>query len=101
MRIKKLKQKDLVDSSYLSIITIKRICRDWNDKGGFYKPSRSVVAAISIGLKLTPAEAEELKYIAFPEEKIWEEGIRRRLPIYEVNDLLYNEDLPPLGNVVL
>ena len=91
-------QSALVKSSALSKTTISRICRNNNDKGSSYLPTPSVVMAVSVGLKLSPAEAKELLFAAFPEMAHWSGFLESRLTIYEANEILYENGIPLLGN---
>jgi len=93
-------QSDLVKSSALSRTTISRICRNNNDKGSSYLPTLSIVMAVSVGLKLSCAEAKELLFAAFPEMAHWSGFLERRLTIYEANEILYDNGLPLLGNSI-
>ena len=99
LKIKGMKQTDLMKSSYLSKTTISRICRNSNDKGAAYLPTLSVVMAISIGLNLTRAEADKLFYAAFPEMEFWGEFLDKRMDIDQANEILYDNGLSLLGNI--
>lgn len=99
---KKLSQIELADLSNLSRTTISRICRNSNDKGGFYQPKNlSIVVAVCIGLKLDKAESQELCFIAFPELRVWAYCIEHRLNIAATNIELDNSNLPLLDDTSL
>ena len=99
MKEKGMTQSDLVKSSALSKTTISRIFRNNSDKGRSYLPTSSVVMAVSIGLKLSCDEAEELLFAAFPEMAYWSSFLERHLTIDEANEILYDNGLPLLGNI--
>ena len=98
MKEKRMTQSDLVKSSALSKTTISRICRNNNNKGSTYMPTPAVVMAVSVGLKLSPAESKELLFAAFPEMSYWSGFLERRLTIDEANEILYDNGLPLLGS---
>ena len=98
MKEKEMTQSDLMKTSALSKTTISRICRNNNDKGSSYLPTPSVVMAVSVGLKLSCVEAQELFLAAFPEMRYWRDFLERQLTINAANEILYDNGLPLLGN---
>ena len=99
MKNKAITQSKLVQLSRLSKTTISRVLRNTNDKGASYRPTMAIVMAISVGLKLTYQEYEELLYIAYPETGYMKEVLGRCLTVDEANEILYDNGLPLLGNM--
>lgn len=93
-----INQTALIRSSQLPKTTISRICRNSNDKGSSYQATLPVVWALSIGLKLTRAEATEMLFSAFPEMELWGKFLDERLSIYDVNYILDETGLTLWGN---
>jgi len=89
----------LAQKSNLSKTTISRILRNKNDKGSSYLPTDGVVMAISLALKLSRNEWEELMLAAFPERMVWFDALDRHDSVAETNVRLYEQGLPLLGNV--
>lgn len=92
-------QADLMAKANLSKTTVSRICRNKNDKGGSYKPTRRMVITICVALGLNKAEKDNLMKIAFPEEELWDLIIENKLDIFESNELLFEKNLPLLGSL--
>jgi len=100
LKIKNMKQNDLIKQSCLTRTTVNRICRNSNDNGYKYKPPKhTVFMAICIGLKLNPDEAKKLYYAAYPEMAYLENFINNRISIAEANEILYDNELSILGNI--
>lgn len=102
LKRKHMKHGDLARKGHLSRTTISRLFRNDNDKGNgkAYRPAPEVVMCICIALNLDENETEELFLIAFPEWKYWKEITRRKLSIYDANELLDENELPTLGNSI-
>ena len=98
LEVKGMSRSDFKKASALPKTTVSRIWRNTNDKGSSYMPDLHCVMAISIGLKLTREEAEELLFSAFPEMAVWGRFLDKRLSIDQVNEILYDNGLPLLGN---
>ncbi len=88
----------LAKKSNLSKTTISRILRNDNDKGSTYQPTANIVTAVSLAFELDEDGWNELMLAAFPQIQIWHEGIKRHLSIDDVNEALYEQGLPLLGN---
>ena len=99
LKVKRITQSDLIKLTLLSKTTISRVCRNSNDKGATYIPTFSVVMAISIGLKLTRAETEQLFFAAFPEMELLGYFLDKKMDIDQANEILYDNGLPLLGNI--
>lgn len=100
MKEKRMTQADLVARSCLSKTTISRICRNSNDKGGIYTPTEPVIMAVSIAFQLTSMESRtQLLYAAFPERAYWDKFLDNHFNINQVNEILYDNGLPLLGNM--
>lgn len=91
-------QADLVRASLLLKSTVCKICNNTNGKGSTYQASLPVIWALSIGLKLTRAEATDMLFSAFPEMELWGKFLDNRLSIYDVNYILYEAGLALWGN---
>ena len=98
LKVKNMTQAELSRASLLSKTIISRICRDSNDKGSYYTPALDCFMAVSIGLKLTPAEAKELFIATFPELALFDGFLDQRLTIDQVNERLYDKGLRILGS---
>ena len=96
LKIKEMKQSDLIKESGLPRATINRICRNTNDKGRAYFPTIQVFMAISIGLGLNVDEADKLFYVAFPEILLLREILNYHMTIIRANILLYENGRPLL-----
>ena len=96
LKIKKMKQSDLIRQSDLSRATINRICRNSNDNGHKYFPAIRDFLAISIGLELNNDEADKLFRVAFPEFLLLKEILNEHMTIVKANILLYENGLPLL-----
>lgn len=83
--------------TYLSEMTVSRICRDTNGRGGRYEPTIQVVEALWIGLQLGPEEAKDLLLRAFPELSLFGKILTQKMDIGCANDLLADHGLPCLG----
>ena len=92
-------QSDLAQKSLLTKTTVSRICRNSNDKGSSYMPDFHTVMSVCIGLSLTPDEAEELLFSAFPEMSFMKRFLNEKLTIQQANDILYDNGLSMLGNI--
>ena len=92
-------QADLMAKGNLSKTTVSRICRNKNDKGGSYTPTRRMVITICVALRLNKSEKDELMKIAFPEEELWDEIIDKRMDIFDANNLLIENNMTPLGSI--
>jgi len=97
MAERKMNQSDLSRSSLLSVKTVGRVYNNKNYIGSAYRATLPVVLAVSVGLKLSRAEADELLYSAFPEMKLWGCFLDRKLDIDEVNAILDENGLLPWG----
>ena len=99
LKTKKITQVQLSEDIGLSRSTMNRICRNSNDKGSFFKPELDVVYAISFGLKLTSIEAEELFNAAFlVRHNAIKESLDKKMSLADANIILYNKELPIIGN---
>lgn len=87
----------LAAESLQSKSTITRIMDYSTDKNKKYHPSMQTIQAIALALKLSPAEAEDLFFTAFPELCIWTEAIENGYSIDTTNELLYKNNLPTLS----
>lgn len=94
---KKITQADLTVKGNLSRTTVGRICRNKNDKGRIYTPTRRMVMTVCVALGLNKAEKNELMRIAFPEEEAWDEIIEKGMNIIDANILLAKHLMKPLG----
>ncbi len=97
MKKKGLTKKELQDRACLSKAVINRICKDTNGKGSSYRPTDEVVCKVAFGLGMNVEEYEHLKDVAFPERRIWLEGLQKERNIIEVDEILYEQGLPLLG----
>lgn len=88
----------LAKESNLSKTTVSRILRDSNDKGRTYQPTENIVTAVCLAFKLDTAGWGKLLLAAFPQMAIWREGFQEHLSVHDVNDRLYEQGLPLLGN---
>lgn len=88
----------LARESNLSKTTVSRILRNSNDKGNTYRPTTNIVMAVCLTFKLDMTECEKLMQAAFPEVVLWREGIEKHLSVHDVNEKLYEQGLPLLGN---
>lgn len=88
----------LGQESNLSKTTISRMLRNSNDKGSTYQPTVNAVTAIALALGLAEDEWKELLRTAFPEFAIWHQGFQKHIGVHDVNEQLYEQGLPLLGN---
>ena len=88
----------MAKESNLSKTTVSRILRNSNDKGNTYRPTTNIVMAVCLTFKLDMTECEKLMQAAFPEVVLWREGIEKHLSVHDVNEKLYEQGLPLLGN---
>ena len=98
MRMKKISRRELQQESNLSRTTIGRMCRNSNDKGSTYRPPIQVIWAVSVGLKLTHAEMDELFRLAYPESEFMGEILDNHLTMVRADILLAENNCPLLGN---
>lgn len=98
MKEKGYSQGELARLTYLSEMTVSRICRDTNGRGGRYEPTMQVVEALWIGLQLGPEEAKDLLLRAFPELPLFREILTQKMDIGCANDLLADHGFPCLGD---
>lgn len=99
LKIKGMTQSDLVKTSRLPKTTVSRICRNTNDKGSSYMPDLHTAMSVSLGLSLSPDEAEKLFFSAFPEMSFMRRFLDERLAVQQANEILYDNGLPLLGNI--
>ena len=98
MNKKGMTQAELAKRSGLSKLTVSRICRNSNDKGGFYTATETVIMALSIGFQLSSEESKkELLHAAFPERAFWNDFLDNHFDIHKTNEILYDNGLPLLG----
>ena len=89
LKIKKMKQSDLVGQSNLTRSTVNRICRNSNDNDYEYEqPNTKVFIAVCVGLKLTPAEKDKLYAVAYPEMALLDEVLEKHMDIVSAEDFL-------------
>ena len=99
MKIKGIKQSDLVKHSGLPKTTISRIYRNSNDKGStYYTKNVGTLMPLSIALRLTPGERDEMLLVAMPELGYWNEFLEEEYDLSECNEVLYDNGLPLIGN---
>lgn len=98
LKEKRMTQADLIRKSGVSRSTIYKIYHNKDGRGGPYKATDEIIYAISNAFELSPDKWRELKSIAFPERKIWEDGLKNRINIVQVNIDLYDNgcDLLPI-----
>ncbi len=96
---KKLWPAELARRSNLSKTTVSRICQNTNHKGTSYSPTHIIVMAVCVGLGLNKEEAREAFFAAFPELRLFETILEKRLDIIDANALLDENGVPTLGIV--
>ena len=89
---------ELARQSNVSKTTISRICRNNNDKGAPYHPTRNIVMATCVAFDLGGAMTKNVFDAVFPEEPLWEQILDQHMNIMQANDLLYDNNCPLLGN---
>lgn len=89
-------QQDLANATGLALITVSRLCRGKNDKGGIYRPKPEVLAACAIALHLSVEEWIELEEAAFPERAVIREALQHCWNVVDAEIQLFDQQLPPL-----
>ena len=99
LKEKRMKQSELAKKSGLSKYVISRIVNNTNGRGGEYKPSDNVIMMLAVGFQLSSVEAtEQLFYAAYPEKEFWPLFLDKGMNIIDINTMLYDNELPMLGN---
>jgi len=89
LKIKKMKQSDLIWQSNLTRSKINRICRNYNDNGyEFEQPSIKDFIAICVGFGLTPEEKDKLYNVTYREMESLDEILEKRMNIVSAEDFL-------------
>ena len=95
LKKRKMTQKDLATVSGLPEPRISRILR-----GGKVKLTERDINQLALGLKKTPEERDEMRYLAWPELYEIDEALKRGDgDIFTVNPRLAEKGFPLLGNI--
>ena len=97
MQEKGWKQIDLAEASNLPTVTISRIVRNSNDRGGPFYLTEEIIAAIAVAFEKGEDGWRTLSDAAFPERKLWMEALRSKDNIIQLNIRLCDNGLPQLG----
>jgi transcriptional regulator with XRE-family HTH domain len=95
---RRMSQAELARKSLLSASRICRICKDSNSQGSTFTITFRDVMALSFGFSLNREETTDLFFSAFPEAELWGDFLDKRMNIYEVNEVFYDNGLTLLGN---
>ena len=89
-----MKQKELATASGMPEARVSRILR-----GGQVRLTEQDINQLALGLKMTPAERDELRYLAWPELYEIDKALKRRDGcVFRVNCELAEQGLPLLGS---
>ena len=97
MQEKGWKQIDLADAANLPTVTISRIMRNSNDRGGPFYLTEEIIAAIAVAFEKGEDGWRTLSDAAFPERRLWIEALRSKDNIIKLNMRLCDNGLPQLG----
>ena len=89
-----MKQKELATASGMPEARVSRILR-----GGQVRLTEQDINQLALGLEMTPAERDELRYLAWPELYEIDKALKRRDGcVFLVNCELAEQGLPLLGS---
>ena len=89
-----MKQKELATASGMPEARVSRILR-----GGQVRLTEQDINQLALGLKMPPAERDELRYLAWPEQYEIDKALKRRDGcVFLVNCELAEQGLPLLGS---
>ena len=89
LKMKNMKQIDLIEKSNLTRSTVNRICRNYNDNDYEYEqPNHKVFIAVCVGFRLTPDEKDKLYKVTYPEMESLNEVLEKSMDIVSAEDFL-------------